>query len=356
MKVKTAALIVALGLLAAPLPGEAQRAVKVYRIAIFGPSMLSELLPAQIWRSDTLELQLTLGGAICSPERMVPRRMADTIGGGLCQGLRELGRELGNFKVLYAFEGALRRPSYLAAELVRSKVDIILAAGTRAALAAKEATRSIPVVFVEVPDPVAAGLVGSLARPGANITGVSSMLVELGGKQLELLKEAIPNVSRVAVLHDPTDTAAVLKEMQVTALALGLTLQSVEVQDPGDFEPVVSAITRGRANAVLVIPGHSLWLYKSWIVDVVRQSHLPAMLWSREFVDLGGLMAYGPDLPDVGRRAASMVDRILRGANPVDIPVERPTRYQLTINLKTAKALGLTIPPTLLFRADRVIK
>jgi putative ABC transport system substrate-binding protein len=249
----------------------------------------------------------------------------------------------------------------LAAELVALKVDVIVAASTLAALAAKQATRTLPIVFAVAPDPVTSGLVTSLARPGGNVAGSSILAPELVGKCLELLKQAVPGVSRVAVLWQPgafgerTDKD-MLKAADVAARALGVRLQVVEARGPDDFDRAFSDMTRARASALTVLGTTMFFNERRHLVDLAAKTRLPAVYGLREYVDAGGLMAYGPNLADLFRRAASYVDKILKGAKPGDLPVEQPTKFELVINLKTAKALGLTIPPSLLGRADEVIQ
>jgi putative ABC transport system substrate-binding protein len=255
-------------------------------------------------------------------------------------------------------DGKLDRLPALAAELVNFKVDVIFAPPTTAALAAKKATSAIPIVFALVGDPVGTGFVASLARPGWNMTGLSTINVELGAKRLELLKEAFPTVSRVAVLLNPTDPSNVLqlKETQRAAQALGMQLLPIEAQRPEDFDPAFLAMTTGRADALLVMENPINFTHRKLIVDLSNKSRRPAMHALTELVDAGGLMSYSVSYPDQFRRAATYVDKILKGAKPADLPVEQPTKFELVINLKTAKALGLTIPPSLLFRADQVIQ
>jgi putative ABC transport system substrate-binding protein len=258
-------------------------------------------------------------------------------------------------------EGQLERLPALAAELVALKVDVILAVATPQALAAKQATRTIPIVFAATGDAVADGLVASLARPGGNVTGLSFFTPELVGKRLELLKQTVPGVSRVAVLWNPgglgeSTEKDVLKRAEVAARAIGVQLHFVEARGPADFDRVFSDMTRARAGALTVLTSAMLFEERKRLVDLVAKNRLPAVYPWREFVDAGGLMAYGPDLADLFRRAATYVDKILKGAKPGDLPVEQPTKFELVINLKTAKALGLTIPPSLLQRADQVIE
>ena len=277
--------------------------------------------------------------------------------------LRELGYIEGhNIASEYRYaEGKVDRFSELAAELVRIKVDIIVVAGgNRVVLAAKNATKTIPIVMMGAAiDPVEAGLVESLARPGGNVTGIANLTRELGGKRLELLKEAVPKLDRVAVLYDPAAPGQALdaKEvLPVAARALTLTLQPWEVRTPNDFEKVFAVLTKQRPDGLFVLASRRMTDNQKRIVGFALNNRLPSAYPSREFVDAGGLMSYGADLADSYRRVASYVDKILKGANPADLPVEQPTKFELVINLKTAKALNLTIPQSVLFRADRVIR
>ncbi len=279
------------------------------------------------------------------------------------QGLRDLGYVEGrNVLIEYRdVEGKYERLPALAAELVALEVDVILAAGTPQPLAAKQATSTIPIVFAGAADPVGSGLVTSLARPGGNVTGLSLLSPELVGKCLELLKQAVPGVSRVAVLWQPGGSGErtekdMLKGAEVAGRALGVRLQFVEARGPADFDRAFSDITRARAGALTVLASNMILGERRRLANLAAKNRLAAVYPLREFVDAGGLMAYGPDLVDVFRRAATYVDKILKGAKPADLPVEQPTRFELVINLKTAKALGLQIPPTLLTRADEVIE
>jgi putative tryptophan/tyrosine transport system substrate-binding protein len=280
------------------------------------------------------------------------------------QGLRDLGYIQGRNIVIEIrdAEGKYERLPALAAELVALKVDVIVTGGgTPPALAAKQATKTIPIVFASAPDPVTDGLVASLARPGGNVTGLSNINPELVGKCLEQLKQAVPGVSRVAVLWQPgfmderTDRE-MLKAEDVAARALGVRLQVVEARGPTDLDRAFSDMTKARAGALTVLPSAMLFTERRRLVDLATKTRLPAVYPQKEFVEAGGLMAYGPSLADLFRRAATYVDKILRGAKPADLPVEQPTKFELIINLKTAKALGLTIPPSLLQRADQVIE
>jgi putative ABC transport system substrate-binding protein len=280
------------------------------------------------------------------------------------QGLRDLGYVEGrNVEIEYRdAEGKPERLSALAAELVALKVNVIVTGGgTPTALAAKQATKTIPIVFASAPDPVTDGLVTSLARPGGNVTGSSNLTPELVGKCLEQLKQAVPGVSRVAVLWQPgvqgerTDKD-MLKGADVAARALGVRLQLVQARSPADFDRAFSDMTRARAGALAVLGSAMFFSERRRLVDLAAKNRLPAVYTSRDIVDAGGLMAYGPDLADSFRRAATYVDKILKGAKPADLPVEQPTKFDLVINLRTAKAIGITIPPSLLARADRVIE
>jgi putative ABC transport system substrate-binding protein len=280
------------------------------------------------------------------------------------QGLRDLGYVEGrNVVIEYRdAEGKPERLPALAAELVALKVDVIVTGGgTPTALAAKQAARTLPIVFASAPDPVTDGLVTSVARPGGNVTGSSNLNPELVGKCLELLKQAVPGASRVAVLWQPGAAGErtekdMLKGAEVTARALGVRLQFVETRGPADFDRAFSDMTRARAGALTVLGSAMLFTERRRLVDLAAKNRLPVVYPQREFVDAGGLMSYGPNLADLFRRAATYVDRILKGTKPGDLPVEQPTKFELVINLKTAKALGLTIPPSLLGRADHVVE
>jgi putative ABC transport system substrate-binding protein len=276
------------------------------------------------------------------------------------QGLRGLGYIEGQNIALEErwAEGRYDRLPSLAAELVRLNVDIIVTASTQAAQAGQQATRSIPIVMTVVSDPVESGLVGSLARPGGNVTGLSLMHPDLSGKRLELLKEVIPKLSRVAVLSNLSNPIIppLLRETEAAARALGVQLQVVEVRGPTELDSAFSVITRDRAGALVVLPDGIFQNERRRIAALAAKGRLPAMYAWREAVDAGGLMAYGASLPDIFRRAAVYVDKILKGTKPADLPVEQPTKFELVINLNAAKQIGLTIPPNVLARADKVIK
>ena len=282
----------------------------------------------------------------------------------LFQGLRDLGYVEGKNLVI-EYRDAQGRPDRfpaLAAELAALNVRLILTGGgTLGALAAKRATSTIPVVFGAAGDPVSEGLVASFARPGGNVTGLAVNSPELASKSLELLKQAIPGLSRVALLHKPDAappavTKERLKTWDAAARALSMRLQVVEARGPEDFARAFSDMTRERAGALTVVSTPVFDAAPRRLVELAARNRLPAVYTFRPFADTGGLMSYGPDISDLFRRAATYVDKILKGAKPGDLPVEQPTKFELVINLKTAKALGLTIPPSLLARADQVIE
>jgi len=276
------------------------------------------------------------------------------------EGLYELGHVEGkNISIEYRYAGGkLDRLPALAAELVRLKVDIIVTSSAPGAVAAKNATGTIPVVFVTAGDPVGMGLVTSLARPGGNVTGLTTHAPELSGKRLELLKEVLPRITRVAVLWNPSNPgfSEMLKEMQATSKAHALQLQSLEVRSLEDFEGTFESITKGDSHAIIVVSDPFLNTHSRFILDLAVKHRLPAMYGGPEVVNAGGLMSYGPGFSDQYRRAATYVDKILRGTKPAELPVERPMKFELVINLKTAKQIGLTIPESVLYRVDRVIK
>jgi putative ABC transport system substrate-binding protein len=279
------------------------------------------------------------------------------------QGLRELGYVEGqNVIVEYRDMREARSTEYpkLAAELVRGlKADlIVVGGGTGLARVAKETTKTIPFIMTGGSDPVGAGLVASLARPGGNITGLTAIAAELAGKRLELLKETLPRLTRVGVLWNPTDqgSAQGLKEIEIAAPTLGLDVQSLQVRSPSNFESAFKAAIAGQARALQVLGSGLINSHRNRIIEFATKSRLPTMFADAALVQAGGLMSYGPNAPDLYRRAATYVDKILKGAKPADLPVEQPTKFELIINLKAAKQIGLTIPPNVLARADKVIK
>jgi ABC-type uncharacterized transport system substrate-binding protein len=275
-------------------------------------------------------------------------------------GLRDLGYiERQNIIIEWRFaEGKPDLLRALAAELVRLKVDVIVTAGSASTRPAKEATVTTPIVMGFDNDPVGSGFVASLARPGGNITGLSILSPEISGKQLELLKEIVPTLSRVAVLGTSNEpgNAQGLRETELAAKAFGVQVQYLEVRDTKDIETAFRAANKGRADAVLLLPSAILLSQRTQLAELAAKSRLPATYSRREYVEDGGLMTYGPSINDLFRRAAIYVDKILKGAKPADLPVEQPMKFEFVINLKTAKQIGLTIPPNVLARADRVIK
>ncbi len=319
--------ILVVTILVAPLAAEAEQPKKVQRIGFLSAA---------------------------SPEALSARLDA------FRQGLRELGYvEEKNIVIESRYsKGKLDRLPALAADLVRLKVDVILSGGPAATRPAKEATSTIPIVMAFDDDPVGSGFVASLARPGGNITGLSSLAPEIGGKQLELLKEIVPRLSRVAVIGNSTrpGNAQVLRETELAARALGVQLQYLDVRGPKNIETAFRAAGKGRADAVLLLASPVLLPQRRQIVDLAVKSRLPAVYAQPEFMDAGGRMFYGASITEMFRRSAAYVDKILKGAKPADLPVEQPTKFELVINLKTAKALRLTIPQSVLIRAERLIQ
>jgi len=312
-----------------PRSVHAQQGGKVYRIAYFSPGT---------------------AGALGVPE----------LRGAFVEALRELGWIEGK-NVVFEYRYAENRPdrlAELAAELVRLKVDVIVAGGTTAPLAAKKATATIPIVMTAAGDPLGSGLVPSLAHPGGNVTGLSLMAPDLGGKRLELLKELLPGISRAAVLWNAANpyAANVFRETERAARTLGIEMQSLEVRGPDDFDSVFEAIRVHHPEGLITVEDPLTISYRKLIADFAATNRLPAIHGVREFVQAGGLIAYGASLYDLFRRAATYVDKVLRGATPADLTIQQPTRFELVINRGAAKALSLTIPPTLLARADEVIE
>jgi len=325
---------------------------KIYRIALctmlFALSLSAEAQqPTKVPRTA----YLSASSSSTNPERIE----------AFWQGLRELRYVEGKNIVIewrHAEEKIDRLPA-LAAELVRLKVDIIVTSGPTATRAVKEATSTIPIVMAQDPDPVGNGFVASLARPGGNITGLATLTPELSGKRLELLKEIVPKLSRVAVLGTSTrpGNAQALEEIELAAKAFGVKLQYLDVLDPKDIETAFRAAVKGRADAVLwLVAGGVAGAHRTQIADLAVKRRLPAIYDRREFVDDGGLMSYGTNFNDLSRRAATYVDKILKGRTPADLPVEQPMKFEFIVNLKAAKAIGLTIPPNVLVRADKVIR
>jgi len=322
--------ILAFGFVTAPLAVDAQRPAKVYRIGILGNAPPTTPAVARLYEA-------------------------------FAEGLRERGYMEGENLVIERrwAEGRVERFPSHAAELVSLRVALILAVSTPGARAAKQATSAVPIVMAYVSDPVEAGIVASLARPGGNVTGLAFVAGrEIVGKHLELLKEAVPKVSRVAVLSYPASASygLYLSETQAAARVLGVTLQFYEAQDPDELEGAFTAMTKARAGALLVLPHPFTFFHARRIADLAAKSRLPAVYPFRESVEVGGLMAYAANAPDMFRRAATYVDKILKGAKPADLPIEQPTKFELVINLKTAKALGIAIPQSILIRADEVIR
>ncbi|HEU5297049.1 MAG TPA: ABC transporter substrate-binding protein [Burkholderiaceae bacterium] len=320
--------VLAFTLLAAPLAAEAQQAGKVARIGFL---------------------------SFTSPSDRPPLRDA------FRQRLRELGWVEGeNVVIDYRYaEDRVDRLTDLAAELVRLKVDLIVSWGTQGVTAARNATKTIPIVMIAVRDPVGTGLIASLARPGGNVTGVAGYAgLEIVAKQLELLKEIVPKIHRVAILSNPTNAyhKLAIREMNVPARSLGVQLQLLEARGPNEFDGAFAAMAKERVEALIVLSDAMLNSHRGRLADLAAKSRLPAAYGVIESVEAGGLMSYGPSFLDLFRRSAAYVDKILKGAKPADLPVEQPTTFELVINLKTAKALGLTIPPSLLARADQIIE
>ena len=276
------------------------------------------------------------------------------------QGLRDLGyQEGGNVQIEYRWaDGNYQRFPKLIAELISSKVDVIVTAGTPASLAVKKATSSIPLVMIAVGEPVATGLVASLARPGGNITGVTSIAPEMEGKRLELLREVVPGISHIAVLWNAASPVQVIQERETRAAAqvLGVKMLSLGVRTREEIEDALAAIDKERPGALLVLADRLFLHHRTRIMDFATQRRLPGVHAYRELVEAGGLMSYGPSYADMHRRAAWYVGKILKGAKPADLPVERPTKFDLVVNVKAAKAIGVTIPESFLLRADQVIE
>jgi putative ABC transport system substrate-binding protein len=320
--------VIGIPLLGLILSAEAQQPNKVYRIGYLSP---------------------------LSSSRDITRRE------GFIKGLREHGYNVGqNIAIEYRYaDGNLDRQDQLAAELVRLKVELILAGGgTPTARAAKNATHTIPIVMTNVSEPVANGLVTSLARPGGNVTGLTSITQELSGKRLELLKEAVPKVAKVGVLLNSTipERLTELQETQTAARAYRVQIQSLKIQTPSDLNDAFKEATDARVQAIITLPDPLTNTHQGRIIEFAAKKRLPSMFAQREPVDAGGLISYSPNYAEIFRHAAGYVDKILKGSKPADLPVEQPAKFELVINLKTAKQIGLAIPPNVLARADKVIK
>ncbi len=288
---------------------------------------------------------------------------ADPTRSGFWQKFLEAMRELNyvegrNLIVRRAFaDGKADRMRGLVADLVQAKVDAIVTTSTLETLAAKRATSTIPIVMTVVPDPVEQGLVASLARPGGNITGLTSVVPGISQKYVELLREAVPLASRFAVVGAPNSPfPEIRRELQAAARHFGITVSFIEIKGPDDFDPALARAKKDGAGGIIAALGAFTYAHRVKLVQLALKHRLPGIYWARDYVEPGGLMSYGASFDDVGRRAAYFVDRILKGAKPADLPVEQPTKFELVINLRTAKALGLTIPQTLLVRADQVIE
>lgn len=330
-QVRRRGFLIAVGaILAEPLAAEAQQTARIARVGYLAPNLSANTKLKEAFR----------------------------------RGLRDLGYIEGrNVVIEYrSAQGRSERLPTLAAELVALRVDVIVTAGgTPAALAAQQATKTLPIVFINVGDPVTSGLVTSLALPGGNVTGLSLLFPELVGKCLEQLKQTVPRVSQVAILWQPRAVPErtekdILTGAELAARALGIRLQVIEARGPQDFDRAFSDMASARAGALIVLSTPMFHGERHRLADLAAKNRLPTVFSFREYVDAGGLMSYGPDLADLSRRAASYVDKILKGTRPADLPVEQPTKFELVVNLKAASALGITIPQTLLLRADEVIQ
>jgi putative ABC transport system substrate-binding protein len=317
-------LILALGICLSPLTADAQQAAKVPRVGFLRTFPVPELEKA------------------------------------FRQGLQELGYVEGQNIVIEQryWNGNADRLAEVVAELLRLKVDVIVAPTAPEIEAARRGTTTTPIVMVTSADPVASGFVTSLARPGGNITGLTNLRAEVTPKLLQLLKDAIPRLARVAALYNPVDRAAAAeqKDLESAARSLGMKLWPLEVRGPGDFDSAFAAAVKGQAGALLVLGGATTFAHRGRLVELAAKYRLPASFSDRLFVEAGGLMSYGPHIPDLFRRSATYVDKLLKGAKPAELPVEQPTKFDFAINFKTAKALGLSLPPSLAVRADYVIQ
>ena len=322
----TLAVVLAFVLLAAPLAGGTQQAGKLYRIG-----WISGLSPSS----------------------------APHLSAALIEALRDLGWVEGqNLVIDYRYaEGRFDRLPALMADLLRAKPDVILALGDQPIKAAKDATRAVPIVMIAC-DAVAAGLIASLGRPGGNITGVTCISRDIAGKRMELLRESLPNLRRLTVLYNPDDPGKAVEwiETEAAGRTLGLKMTAIPIRDPKEFQGVFAVVVRNGAEALIILGDPFTVLYARDLVALAAKHRLPTMSAYGEFVTSGGLMSYGPSLVEMRRAAAVYIDKVLRGARPADLPVEQPTKFELVVNLKTAKALGLMVPQSLFLRADRVIE
>ena len=320
------AVALAVGLLALPLASEAQQATKVWRIGYLGYAYPTEARDLEAFRQRLRDL-----GYVEGKNLVIESRLA---------------------------ESSFERLPALAAELVSLKLDVIAAVGNTAIVALTRATQTIPIVMIIAGDPVGTGLVSSLAHPGGNVTGLSSLGEGLSAKWLELLTQTVPGMTRVGVLMAPNAPAhaTYLREIKTAGQRTGIAVLGLEARGRDDIERTFAALTKARAQGLIVLPNPVTLTHQTQIVELAAKNRLPAMYPWREFTESGGLMAYSPNRTEMYRRSATFVDKILKGAKPADLPVEQPTKFELVINLKTAKALGLTIPPSLLLRADQVIE
>jgi len=314
-----------LGALAAPLAGEAQRAGKQYQVGYV--TLGSQPTQSGLWRS-------------------------------FLDAMRELNYKEGrNLVVRLAFaEGRPERLPSLLADLIEGKVDVIVTTATQETMAAKRATSTIPIVMTVAPDPVEQGLVASLAHPGGNVTGLTSMAPGTSQKLVELLRDAVPSASQFAVVGTSSSSPEIRRELQTAAQQGKVTLSFIDIKSPDDFDSALARAKKDGARGIIAPLNALTYAHRAKLVQLALKHRLPGIYWVRDYAEAGGLMSYGANFGDVGRRAAYFVDRILRGAKPADLPVEQPTKFELVINLKTAKALGLTIPQSLLLRADQVVE
>ena len=319
------AVVLALSLALAPLAVKAQEAGKVYRVGYV--TLGSQPTQSGLWRS-------------------------------FLDAMRELNYVEGrNLVVRLAFaEGRPERLPSLIADLMEAKVDVIVTTSTQETMAAKRASTTIPIVMTVAPDPVEQGLVASLARPGGNVTGLTSMAPGTSQKLVELLREAVPLASRFVVVGTPGSSPEIRRELQAAAQRIRVTLSFIELQSPDDFDSALARAKKDGASGIIAPLGALTYAHRAKLVQLALKHRLPGIYWVRDYVEAGGLMSYGANFADVGRRAAYFVDRILKGAKPGDLPVEQPTKFELVINMKTAKALGLTIPQSILIRADEIIQ